>query len=251
MSRLIFLGTSNSVPDSSHENAHIAVAGEDRILLIDCGGNPMVRIPQAGLGLDAISDVILTHFHPDHVSGLPLLLMDLWLLGRKRPLQIYGLDDTLTRAEKMMDLFRWANWPGFFPVKFLRLPEEELSPVYETPEWRVFSSPVCHLIPTIGLRVEFIRSGKTLAYSSDTEPCPEVVRLAKGVDVLIHEATGAERGHSSASQAGEIARQAGAKSLYLVHYPTGGFMDGEILNKAERTYGGSVSLAQDLMVLQF
>jgi ribonuclease Z len=229
----------------------MAVVGENRILLIDSVGNPLARLRQAGLELGAITDIILTHFHPDHVSGISLLLMDLWLLGRAHPLNLYGLDYTLERVEKMMDLFGWTRWPGFFSVILQRLPEEEENPVLENAEWRVFSTPVCHLIPTIGLRVEFIRSGKSMAYSCDTEPCPQVVRLAQRVDVLVHEATGEEHGHSSASQAGQIARQAGAKSLYLIHYPTGEFKNDAVLAEAELSYGGKVSLAEDLSVLQF
>ena len=46
-----------------------------------------------------------------------------------------------------------------------------------------------------------------MAYSCDTEPCDEVIRLSEGVDVLIHEATGESLGHSSARQAGEIAKK--------------------------------------------
>jgi ribonuclease Z len=94
-----------------------------------------------------------------------------------------------------------------------------------------------------------VGSGKTFAYSSDTEPCPEVARLARGVDVLVHEATGEARGHSSASQAGEIARQAKAKSLYLVHYPTGVFSDASLAAGAEQSFGAPVKLANDFLEL--
>jgi ribonuclease Z len=251
MSKLIFLGSSNAIPDLTHENSHMAVVGEVGILLIDCVGNPMVRLPQAGVDLRAITDVILTHFHPDHVSGIALLLMDLWLLGRNSPLNLYGLEYTLSRVEKMMDLYGWDAWPGFFPVRLSPIPEEEMAVVLENDEWRIFASPVNHLIPNVGLRLEFVQSGKTLIYSSDTEPCPQVVRLARDADVLIHEATGSAQGHSSASQAGEIASQARAKRLYLIHYPTGEFMNENLITEAQRAFGGPVSLAEDFLVLEF
>lgn len=251
MPQLVFLGSSNSIPDPVHENTHMAVVGENRTLLIDCVGNPLIRLPQAGLALEAVSDIILTHFHPDHVGGIPLFLMDLWLLGRKRELNLYGLAYTLDRVERMMDLYDWQTWPGFFPVNFVRLPEKEMTPVVEDSEWRVYASPVCHLIPNIGVRFEFLHSGKTFAYSSDTEPCPAVVRLAREVDVLAHEATGAGHGHSSAAQAGEIARQAAAKSLYLVHYPTGKFNDSTLADQARAAFRGPVALARDFLVLKF
>jgi ribonuclease Z len=211
----------------------------------------MVRLRRAGLDFNHLTDLILTHFHPDHVSGVPLLLMDMWLLGRQGPLKIHGLDYTLERVEKMMDFYNWGRWPEFFPVIFHRLPEVEMAPVLETEEWRVFSSPVRHLIPTIGLRIEFPRTKKTLAYSCDTEPCEQVAQLGDRADVLIHEATGPSRGHSGAAQAGSIAQQAGAKSLYLIHYPTGSFDPSTLIPAAEQAFHGPVALAKDFMELQF
>jgi ribonuclease Z len=251
MPTLIILGSSFAIPDEKHENTHLAVIGEDQALLIDCPGNPLVRLREAGIDPDWLTDLVLTHFHPDHVSGFPLLMMDLWLLGRRRPLHIHGLGYTLERVEKNMQLYNWGRWPDFFPLMFHRLGETELYPVLENEEWRVFSSPVEHLIPNVGVRVEFLDSGQVLAYSSDTQPCPQVVRLAQGADVLVHECAGAEPGHTGPVQAGEIAREAGAKRLYLIHYPTGEFTRPEMVEEAADAFEGSVALAEDLMRIEF
>lgn len=70
------------------------------------------------------------------------------------------------------------------------------------------------------------RPGRVLVYSGDTEPSEDTVRAASGCDVLVHEATFAEddadraarTGHSTARQAGEIARRAGASRLVLTHF---------------------------------
>ncbi|MGW8249133.1 MAG: MBL fold metallo-hydrolase, partial [Anaerolineales bacterium] len=215
---LVVLGSSNAVPDENHENAHLVLNNSQRLILIDCSGHPTIRLKQAGLDYRQLSDLILTHFHPDHVSSVPPFLMNLWLLGRTQPLSIHGLEHTLQRVESMLELFDWHSWPGFFPVRFHRLPEEELAPVLESDGFRIYASPVRHIIPTIGLRIVSNISGRVLAYSADTEPCPEVIRLAEGSHVLIHEATGETYGHSSARQAGEVARQAGAGRLMLIHY---------------------------------
>lgn len=248
MPKLIILGTSNAVPDVDHENTHMAVIGEERSLMIDCVNNPIVRLRQAGLPVNALTDLVLTHFHPDHVSGVPSLLMNSWLMGRHDPLNVYGLAHTLDRIERLMEDYEWQAWPNFFPVHFKRQPETELEPVFESREMRVFSSPVRHLIPTIGLRIEFPQSGRAIAYSCDTEPCPEVARLAAGVDVLIHEATGATRGHSSAAQAGMMAREANAKQLVLIHYRTGDNYDTRpLISEARKNYTGEVTLASDFM----
>lgn len=251
MPKVIILGSSNAIPDEKHENCHFALVGDQRLVLIDCVNNPIVRFRKAGLEVENISDLVLTHFHPDHVSGVPLLLMDSWLLGRKKELRIHGLDYTLDRLETMMDLYGWDNWPGFFPIKMHRLPEQELSLVQENEEWRIFSSPVKHIIPNIGLRIEFPGSGKSFAYSGDTEPCDQVVELADQADVLVHEATGASWGHSDASQAGQIAERADAQSLYLIHYPNGRFKDKNLLARAAEEFSGPVKLAEDFMQFEF
>lgn len=251
MPKIVILGSSNAIPDEKHENTHMALVGDGKFVLIDCPGNPVIRLRKAGLDLDQLSDIILTHFHPDHVSGIGLLLMDLWLLGRKRALRISGLDETLGRFEQLMGLYGWGDWPGFFSVQLNHLPIEEMAFVLEDTEWRILSSPVLHLVPNIGLRIESTRSGKVLAYSSDTEPCPQVVQLAHRAEILIHESAGAGRGHSDSSQAAEIAQEAMVGKLVLIHYPTGAFRDESILTRAGEHFDGPVALAEDFMELQF
>jgi ribonuclease Z len=247
MSYVVILGTSNAIADPSHENTHMALVTSDRVILIDCVGSPNVRLTQAGIKLSSITDLILTHFHPDHVSGVPLLLMNMWLEGREKPLRIYGLHHCLERIEDVMALYHWDKWPGFFPVAFHRLPEREYIKILETDEVRIFSSPVRHLIPTIGLRMENVPGGSVVAYSCDTEPCPSVVRLARKADVLIHEATGFGAGHSSASQAGSVARDANVDRLLLIHYSTVDLDIESLKEQAESTFEGDIALAEDFM----
>ncbi|MBN2386807.1 MAG: ribonuclease Z [Anaerolineales bacterium] len=251
MPKLIILGSSNAIPDQKHENTHMVVVGEQNTVLIDCVSSPILRLEQAGVDFNTLTDLILTHFHPDHVSGVPQLLMNMWLMGRRRPLNIYGLHYTLDRVEDLMGFYSWSEWPNFFPVAFYRLPSQEMTVVMESEEFCIFASPVRHMIPNIGLRIEFKKQNKILAYSCDTEPCAQVIRLAEEADVLIHEASGGFHGHSSAAQAGEIARQAEVASLYLIHYPTGKYASGDLAGEAAGRFQGPVSLAEDFMVLEF
>jgi ribonuclease Z len=227
------------------------VVGQERVVLVDCVSNPILRLEKAGLDFNSLTDLIVTHFHPDHVSGVPLLLMDMWLMGRRKPLNVYGLHHTLDRVESLMGFYGWSEWPDFFSVAFHRLPLHEMTPVLDCPDFRVFSSPVRHLLPTVGLRFEFNHVNKIMAYSCDTEPCAQVIRLAEGADILIHEAAGATRGHSSAEQAGEIASRAEAGALFLIHYPTGEYANGDLVEEAGRRYQGTVRLAEDFMTLDF
>jgi len=246
MAKLAILGSAAAVPDADHENTHLLLLGQRSKIMIDCVGRPLVRLNQVGLGVDDLSDLILTHFHPDHVGGVPGLLMASWLAGRHAPLRIYGLHHCLERLEDLMLAFHWEDWAGFFPVAFHHLPEQESYPVLDNDEFSIRATPVRHYVPTIGLRIEVKRTGFILAYSSDTVPCDETVRLARDADLLIHEATGDEPlGHSSAEQAGQIAARAGAKQLGLIHYNVWKSDTSGLTTQAQRAYDGPVFLCED------
>ena len=251
MPKLIYLGASSAIPTPQHENTHMAIVGDSRQVLVDTGHNPLLRLPQAGLEPFQISDLILTHFHPDHVSGVASFLMNSWLMGRKAGLNVYGLEVTLERTRKLMEFYDWDTWPHFYPVNFITLPAQEITPVLDCADFSIYGSPVHHMVPNIGLRVEFKSSGKVWAYSCDTEPCAEVVRLGRGADVLVHEVAGAGLGHSSAQQAGEIAQEAGARILHLIHYPTWNSDPQPLVAEAAEVFSGPVALADDFMTLDF
>ncbi len=251
MGKLIVLGSASAVPDEEQQNTHLLALAGERAVLIDAGCNPIPELHRVQVPLEHLSDVVLTHFHPDHVSGVPLLLLDMGLLGRKERLQISGLADTLERLKKMMDLFNWQDWSDLYPVVFNEVPEQEMSLVLENESMRIFSSPVQHSIPTIGLRIEYIQSGKTVAYSADTQPTEQMVHLAAGADALFHEATGTLPGHTSPAQAGEIARQAGAGALYLIHYSLDESGQEQAIKASREKFSGPVYLARDGMMLDF
>lgn len=242
MPKLIILGSAAAIPDPMHANAQLLVMLKEKATLVDCGDGTYLRLVKSGVGIEQVSDLILTHFHPDHAGGLPAFLITLWLLKRQSPLVIHGLEDTLARAEGVLKLYQWENWKEMFPVAFNRLPQEELTPLLETPEWKVIASPVKHLIPTIGLRMEFA-DGSVAAYSSDTEPCAAVMRLARDANLLLHETVGEARGHSSGAQAADIARQASVRLLVLIHYPSG--KGAEYLIEARAGFAGETVLAED------
>jgi ribonuclease Z len=247
MTKLIVLGSSNAIPSLENENTHLLIQGNEHIVLVDCASNPIVRLEKIGLDINRVTDIIITHFHPDHVAGIPLLLMDMWLLGRSTPLTIYGLHHSIDRTETMMGLFSWSEWPNFFPVNFCRIPADEMAIVMDNPEMRVYATPVKHFIPNIGLRFEFKPQGSSFAYSCDTEPCSTLFRLAHNVDILLHEAAGAFTGHSSAAQAADVARTANVGELILIHYPSGKFASGDLVAEAAHKFEGPIRKAVDFM----
>ena len=74
--------------------------------------------------------------------------------------------------------------------------------------------------------------------------------VERSEDSLLHEAAGAFYGHSSAEQAGEIATKAEVGKLYLIHYPTGRFANGNLMEEASKTYKGEVIIAKDFMTIE-
>ena len=250
MTKLVILGTATNIPDATHENTFMVLVGDERMVLIDGPGNPYSRMLQAELDVTRLTDIVMTHFHPDHVAGIPLLLMAMGLSGRQKPLNLYSNQHCMDNMLNLLKAFTWDKWHSF-PVNCITIPEEELSLIIEEDEFKIFSSPVKHFIPAIGIRVEFPRTGKVFAYSGDTAPTPSLEGLAMDADVLIHEAAGASIGHSSAAQAAQLAEKINAKDLHLVHYPVGGYDPQNLIDEAVEFFGGELFIAEDFDELDF
>jgi len=101
------------------------------------------------------------------------------------------------------------------------------------------------------------RPGRRIVYSGDTRPYPGMVELARGADLLIHEATftdelqerAEEDGHTTAREAAEVAREAGAKRLALVHISSRYYDPDVLLEEAKQVYE-DVFVAEDLMEIE-
>ena len=216
-----FLGTGASVSDIDRTTTMLAFEEDGRFFLVDCGADATRELLRCGLDPTQVSAVILTHEHPDHISGYALLVEKMWLLGRREPIPFYGPESALRVAETCFSAYATDRWEGLPDREHHTVDETERALVFEDETFRVTSSPVDHPVPTIGLRVESA-SGAVVAYSADTALCPAVARLSEGASILVHEATGSQPGvHASAEEAAEIARDAGVKRLVLVHIPPG------------------------------
>jgi ribonuclease Z len=189
------------------------------VIVIDCGGDVVQRLLAAGIDLAAIELLIITHEHPDHVSGFPLFMEKIWLSRRRHPLPVCGPSAAINMARRLFGLFDTSGWTGLPPIEWREIELAENAEIWNDDEWRITASPGRHSVPIVGVRIEDAAAGGTLVYSADTERTDTIIRLATDADVLVHEATGAFRGHSSATGAAEVARDAGARRLLLVHLP--------------------------------
>lgn len=211
------------------------------VFLVDCGGDAVQRMLAAGLAPADVAAVVLTHAHPDHIGGFPLLVEKLWLLGRRAPVPVYGLDATLAVARRLFEAFDTSRWEGLPALEWHTIDAAPGAAVFERGPFRVTASPVVHPVPTVGLRVE--AGGAVIAYSCDTAPCEAVAALARGADLLVHEATGFLAGvHSSAADAARCAAAAGAGRLVLVHLPPD--TSDEVLDEAQALFPAT-ALADD------
>jgi ribonuclease Z len=252
MAKIIILGSANAVNDSQHDYTHFLLIGDSgEPVLVDAGSNPLGKMKKLGVEDDKLKHVILTHFHPDHITGFPNMLQHMNLLGRTAPMTIYGLHHCINRIEGTLEMFGWDEWQPMFPVTFVRVGERDNVFLFENDDFIIHTYPVQHFVPTIGIRVQNKHRGTVFGYGCDTQPCDNVLNIARDVDLLIHEAAGPPPGHSTARQAGEIATQANAKKLCLIHYQVWNADPSLLIDEARETYAGPVHLCNDFDVLEF
>jgi ribonuclease Z len=245
LAELIVLGSSASVPDAEHDTVSLVLQGSDWAILVECGGSPLQKLAQLGISLEDLSAVILSHRHPDHLYGLPALVQGLWIGGREAHLPIYGPGQALDRAKDLLALMDLSEREGMFAIEWHPVPLREGRELGTWDTIRVSTTPVQHAgNDTLALRFENSDSGRAIVYSADTEPCPALVRLAAGAELLIHEATGGHPGHSTPAEAAEVGREAGVAQLALIHYPVRGVnLEAWRLQAAE--FRGPVTLARE------
>jgi ribonuclease Z len=245
MPEVIVLGTAASVPDEEHDTVSLALRSPQGTILVDCGGSPLYKLARQGADLAELRAVILSHRHADHVYGLPILIQGSWLGGREAALPIYGPVQTLDRARQLLELFELADREGVFALEWHPIPLREGRRVLSLGSVQITSTPVVHQDnDTVALRFDDSATGGSIVYSSDTEPCATLIRLAGGADLLLHEATGNYAGHSSPQDAAEVAREAGVGRLALIHYPVRG-IDLRKWRSRAAGFSGQVILAKD------
>lgn len=221
MSRIVLLGTGTGVPDADRDHTHLVWDGPGGPFLVDVGGGTYGRLLRAGIDPQGLSGILLTHSHCDHINGLPALLFALYLAGRRDPatqtIPVYGLPETLKLVRGYVEAATLEQIAA--PIEWRTFAAGDVLPL-ATDDWTLTTAPTEHSRPCVALRWDERATGRAAVYSCDTAPCQPVAELARGADVLIHEATtpGPFASHTSPRQAGQVAARAGVKRLLLVHY---------------------------------
>jgi len=255
--------------------------------VVDCGYGVTEQLIHAGVKLQDVRDIFITHHHPDHNIELGTLLYFAWFAGLDDTPKLFGpppLQQIATDYLKAMkpDVDVWLDDLGRKPMGPLTVKEiTSAGPVMQTPDMTVTAALVNHppVVPALAYRFDF--PDRSIAFSGDTSPMESVALLAKGADVLVHEAmylpamkrevdatarraSGGSaiagdrdklwahlmRSHSPAEEVGRIAAEAGVKTLVLSHLvPIVGVTDDEWKAAVGRYFKGEVIVARDLMVI--
>ena len=246
------LGSGTCVPRAARSSSSIMIKAADSLILLDTGPGSLLRMAQAGESLKDVTHLFYSHLHIDHTADFAPFLFAVKYGGwyeTKRPFTALGGRGFADFYKGLESVYgEWVNLrPGLMSLDELDVtgPDRRHFEGFD-----LFSQPVNHTPQSVGLRLEAF--GKSLVYSGDTAPCPEIVSLARGCDLFICEAAMPDNApadnHMTPSQAGHAAAQAGAKGLVLTHiYPETDATD--IVADCRKTFDGPLWVAGDLLRL--
>lgn len=252
--RFTFLGTSGALASATRDNTSLVVEAGEVAVLVDCSGSAVHRLRDLGVDPLALTHVVVTHLHADHASGLPSLVAQLAMLQRSTPLTVVCRPEHVASLRTLLTVFNLWERPGRFAVVLAPIALGVGARAFVSGALTVTTAPNEHgTMPNFAVRMEVVGGG-AVVYSSDTQPSAAVVALASGADVLVHEATFAERdrgpgpvAHSSAADAGRVAARAGVQRLILTHIGAGYHDDvAALADEARGHFGGVVEVAEEL-----
>ena len=226
--QITFLGTSSMVPTKERNQIAVFLSYGSEGILFDCGEGTQRQFKIAGLSLTKVTKILISHWHGDHVLGLPGLIQSLSSMDYSNKLEIYGPSGTKKRMEKMFEAFVFDRRLDF-AVK-----EVKSGVFFENNDFQLEAYQLEHGIEILGYSfvekdkrkidmkkvrkfnishgpligklqqgkaiehngkkilpddVSFIETGKKVAYITDTALCDNCYKIADNADLLICEAT--------------------------------------------------------------
>lgn len=150
--KITFLGTSDSVPSAARNHPAILLAYQGENILIDCGEGTQRQFRKAKLNPCKINRILITHWHADHVLGIPGLIKTLALSGYKKTLHIYGPKGTKSFMRIFLKLFAFRQE---YPIKI----QEVEGKFFETKDFYLEAEKMTHRIPCNAY--SFVKKGQT------------------------------------------------------------------------------------------
>ncbi|MBP1993642.1 MBL fold metallo-hydrolase [Paenibacillus eucommiae] len=284
--KVILLGTGSPRAVYGVAKPGAVVLAGNKVFLVDCGAGTVGQLLLAGIMPQWISDVLFTHHHSDHNSGFFDVFISSWrthvvpgavYTNRTVPMQVYGPETTKAIIGKMEESFAFdvnlrINY-NKSAVDGSKIEYHECNEgvVYDQDGIRITAFEVDHrpVYPAIAYKFEY--NGKSAIISGDTIPVDNMIKHAKGIDLLVHEAYNKEwldalidmypdqatslnnpaKYHTTTLQAAEIAQQAEVKHLLLTHHIPAPAKTKEAeeayIQGMREIYAGPITMGRDLM----
>ena len=274
-SRLILLGTKGGpTPSRSRAPAANLLLVDGVPFLVDAPDGVARQLVVAGVDLPALGHVFITHHHSDHNAGLGALMLLAWGAGLRTPLDIFGPPPLARLVRSHLDAnsvdiavrMREEGRPRLNSL--VRAHElRRAGVVLQHGQVRVTCALVDHYSLRPAFAYRFDTPDRSFVFSGDTAPSDNLIALARGADVLVHEVMLMEaidriadgnaptlrdhlvRSHTTSEQVGRIAAAAGVRTLVLSHlvpaFPDIG--DESWAAGARRSFAGEIIVGRDLM----
>jgi ribonuclease BN (tRNA processing enzyme) len=279
--KLVLLGTMAGPVLATHRMmASQAIFVDGRGYLVDCGYGTIERLTQLGIRPPQIEVVLITHHHSDHNADYANLIHLAWIQGITNGIRVYGPPpmaaiNAAAIAVHKEDVDIRIKATGRKPMEALINVEEitRAGLVHQDERVRVTAALVDHPPFRHAFAFRLDARDRSIVVSGDTRFSQNLVALAKGADVLVHEAMyvpGIDKmlakrpyvpprlkeflmeGHTTAEDCGRIAAAAGVKTLVLSHLLPGddtGLTDEIWRAEAAKHFGGEIIVGRDLMVI--
>lgn len=269
--KVTLLGTGGPLPSLERFGPSTLIEAGGQTFLIDAGRGALQRLDQAGVRWQDVDGVLLTHLHSDHVVGLPDLWLTGWLVrpGRARPLTVWGPKGTGSMLAHLREAFAFdiqirQSDDGATPAGAqIRPVEVSDGVVYDSGGVRITAFSVDHapVEPAFGYRID--HAGRSVVLSGDTRVSENLIRHAKGVDVLIHEVASRESfvragvpderarsvvaRHVTPEQAGRVFATTRPRLAVYSHIIHATATDEDLVPGTRREYSGRLEVGVDLM----
>lgn len=273
--KVVLLGTGTPNADPQRMGPSLAIVVGDAAYIVDFGPGVVRRAAAAAqngvtaLEVSNLNTAFLTHLHSDHTTGYADLIFTPWVLGREKPLQVYGPPGLANMTEHILAAYamdRETRVCGFEPINQAAYGAvcHEIKPglVYQDEHVKVDAFAVDHGENWLALGYQFTTADRRIVISGDTTPMDSLVELWKGCDVLVHEVYSHKayqkrpskwqqyhaHMHTSTKQLAAIANQVQPKLLVLTHLLLWGATEAQLVAEIKETYDGEVICGEDLGV---
>lgn len=232
---VILIGTGSPLPDASRAQACTAIIAGGEFVLVDAGAGSWRKVASNNLPAQNLSAILLTHFHSDHFGDLGEALVQSWVAGRTRKLDVYGPPgieqvvegyakayslDTGYRVQHHSEEFMPRAAAGAIATPIKLKTNDSAGPVFERNGLKVTAFKVEHdpATPAYGYRFEY--RGRVVVVSGDTAKSENLARHAAGADILIHDVIAKnllEMAATNLEQAGNRRRAKLARDITTYH----------------------------------